>query len=146
MDMNAKHIKIIILIVGFFLILTTATGFVLFASANSSANKFKDWWFEAMNNDYKIKLVEAVKGMKWNGSSKTIGEGANGFMSDPKFEGGFSDGNKFFVSLKGGISYQDKPVQALVQFVFEPEMGYVEIDGESKTRLMGNVLVKKMCE
>ena len=86
-----------------------------------------------------------IKGMKWDGSKKTIGNGAENFMNSPKFEGALSDKDVLFVTLSGGITYLEKPAQVKMQFLFEPRIGYIEINGTPMSRLMGEALVEKMC-
>ena len=49
---------------------------------------------------------------------KTLDEMAKGFMGSPSWSSGKSEDGNTFVNLEGDISYMEKKVSALIQFIF----------------------------
>jgi hypothetical protein len=97
-------------------------------------------------------IVEMVKGGKLGiCPEKTIEEMTKGFMASPNWEGGSdAEGNKF-VNVSGGITYSEKQVNALVQFVVNPgkntfEFSAMEFNGVPQNALLANALLEKMCD
>lgn len=86
----------------------------------------------------------------WCGKAN-IGDLVDNFFSEPKWKviDGL-DGNRY-VNLTGGISYNDSPAGALVQFSYPDsderfEITAFEINGQGQNVLMIGELVGKMCE
>jgi len=150
LNMNSRIVFVGLCIAVITLLISTVTGFALYSQAKNRLEEHKEeaehWLSRYVENNYESKIVEIIKGMKWDGSNKTIGNGAEAFMSNSKFEGALSDKGKLFVTLSGGITYLEKPAKVELQFVFEPRIGYVEVNGTPMSRLMGEALVEKMCQ
>ena len=80
----------------------------------------------------------------------TVGKMAESFMSSPSWESITADDGKKYVNLSGGISFQDKPVDAKVQFSLNEDNTFVfnafELNGIPQNTLIANALLEKMCE
>ena len=79
----------------------------------------------------------------------TVGEMAESFMSSPSWQSLTADDGKKYVNLSGGITFQDKPVDALVQFSLEGdafEFNAFELNGIPQNALIAGALIQKMCE
>jgi hypothetical protein len=94
-----------------------------------------------------------IKSVK-NGSlelcpSATVGEMADAFLSNPSWRDFESTGSGKVVELTGGLSYDDSPATALIQFTFDGgnfETAYLGINGQDQNLIVLSALLQKMCE
>ena len=96
--------------------------------------------------------VEMVK----NGSltmceNTTIEEMVDGFMGSPSWDSGKSSGGQSFVNIEGDITFSDKPVRALLQFMVNEDEGSfnfnaIEFNDIPQNKLLAMGMLKKMCE
>ncbi|MBN1599038.1 MAG: hypothetical protein JW894_12155 [Bacteroidales bacterium] len=82
---------------------------------------------------------------------KTVTEAVNGFFSEPKWESFFDvEIEGFYVNMKGGMTFDGKPVDALLQFkvtsIFDCEISAFEMNGVPQNELMLVGLLEKMFE
>jgi hypothetical protein len=94
-----------------------------------------------------VKLVR--NGYLEANKSMTIGKAVDGFMSNPKWEAIKGTDGKRYVNVSGGITYQDKPVNAMFQFHIERdkktfECTALEFNGVPQNKLMMMLLLSKM--
>ena len=79
----------------------------------------------------------------------TVGEMAESFMDAPSWKSLTADDGKKYVNLSGGIMFQDKPVDALVQFLLNDDLSFefnaFELNGLPQNQLIASTLVEKMC-
>lgn len=83
--------------------------------------------------------------------NKTVEEMVNGFMGNPSWESGVATTGQEFVNIYGDITYYDKPVRALIQFVIYKDKGTfdlqaVEFNGVPQNALISMAVLQKMCE
>ena len=81
----------------------------------------------------------------------TLGDMADGFLSNPDWSDFTSLSGETVVELTGGMSYDGVPTQLTVQFPINTltgsfEVGYVELGGVGQNILVTSVLLTKMCE
>ena len=79
----------------------------------------------------------------------TLGEMADAFMSTPYWSDFISDTGGTVVELSGGITYDQIPVTALIQFdVYgtEFEANYLGLDGVDQNQIVLSTLLTKMCD
>ena len=80
----------------------------------------------------------------------TVGSMAESFMSSPSWESLTADDGKKYVNLSGGISFNDKPVDATIQFKLNDDDTFVfnafELNGVPQNTIIANVLMGKMCD
>lgn len=81
----------------------------------------------------------------------TVENMVNSFMASPEWESGKTVNGRDFVNVKGGITYSDKPVTAVVQFLIDKENNTFkyyafEINGLPQGDLVTIELFSKMCE
>jgi hypothetical protein len=97
--------------------------------------------------------TQRVKGGSFNEcNSISVEKLSSNFFSNPEWAAiQAADGNKY-INLSGGMTYYEKPVNALIQFSY-PEVDYgsfeivaFEMNGIPQNQLMINGLVKSMCE
>ena len=92
---------------------------------------------------------------------KTVGQMVAGFFGSPSWSSGISKGNEeigipdgvTLVNVKGKITYNDKPVTAVLQFVFSEDgdeyefyVQALEMNEIPQDELMITGLLEKMCE
>ena len=75
----------------------------------------------------------------------------DGFMGSPSWESGVTDAEQTFVNVSGDISFADKPVRAVVQFMVDEdsqtfEYNAFEINGVPQNMFIAAALLEKMCE
>ena len=80
----------------------------------------------------------------------TVGEMVDSYFSDPVWEEiiGDDDG-RTYVNVSGGMTYNEEPVNALLQFKIRDNMFQVnalEIDGEGMGELLILGLLNNMCD
>lgn len=94
--------------------------------------------------------VLMVKGGTLNNCpNKTIEQMVDGYMASPSWESGVADDGKTYVTIKGGITYNEKPVDAAVQFVVGEktfQFQAIEINEVPMNGLVGLSLLSKMCQ
>ncbi len=79
----------------------------------------------------------------------TLGEMASAFMSGPTWRDFMGTSGNTIVELKGGISFDNMPADALIQFEVSGgsfEAIYLGIDDADQSLLMLSTLLTKMCE
>jgi hypothetical protein len=74
----------------------------------------------------------------------------NSFFANPKWESFVSpDDDKYHLNAKGQITYDNKPVNAVIQFEMDGndrwQINSFEINEEAQNDLMVNELINKMC-
>ena len=97
--------------------------------------------------------ITRIKDGSFNACSEaTIGDLANNFLSNPKWEAISATDGMSYVNLTGGMTLDGKPVDALVQFT-APMRDYddfginaFELDEIPQNALMISELVNVMCE
>lgn len=80
--------------------------------------------------------------------SHTVDQMVKGFMGSPSWKSGKSADGKVFVNVEGDITFQDKPVRAMVQFIVEGEsfsFSAFEMNGVPSANLIAIGLLNKMC-
>jgi len=81
----------------------------------------------------------------------TIEQMVNGFMENPSWDSGVGANGKKFVNISGGITYMNKPVNGVLQFVFSNDntsfqYSAFEINEIPQNTFIGNELLTKMCK
>ena len=79
----------------------------------------------------------------------TVGKMAESFMSSPSWQSLTADDGKTYVNLSGGITFHDKPVDAVIQFSLTGdtfEFQAFEMNGIPQNALIAGALMDKMCE
>lgn len=81
----------------------------------------------------------------------TVEQMVNGFMGNPSWEAGSSEKSEKFVNVSGDITYAEKPVRAVVQFMVNEKNNAFqyqafEINGVPQNNLIAMALLSKMCE
>jgi hypothetical protein len=100
---------------------------------------------------FEDKRVTAVKSSSVRSCpDRTLEQMAKAFLSNPKWEAGTAPTGASFVNLSGGMTFHDKPVNALVQWTLSPgdsfELGAIEFNGVPQSKLLAIALLGKMCE
>ena len=72
-------------------------------------------------------------------------------ISNPTWETNITEDNEIFVNISGQVSYDGKPSEILIQFLFDKnnlDFAYnaYEIDGEAQESSMTNILFQTICE
>jgi len=68
------------------------------------------------------KEVEIIKQSKLEMCpTATVEDMVNGFMGNPSWESDMTDKGIKFVNIGGDITYADKPVRAVIQFIFNKD-------------------------
>lgn len=79
----------------------------------------------------------------------TVGEMAESFMDSPSWKSVTADDGKKYVNLSGGILFNKKPVDALVQFLLNDDLSFefnaFELNGIPQAELTASALLEKMC-
>ena len=81
-------------------------------------------------------------------ANATLGEMADAFMANPDWSDFISDSGGTVVELSGGITYDQIPVTALIQFdVFgiEFEANYLSLNGVDQNQVVLLELLRLMC-
>ena len=83
--------------------------------------------------------------------SGTVEELVDGYFDKPEWESFVSpDDNKYHLNVSGGITYNNLPAKALLQFEINKDKTWkinaFEIDGEPQNELMIASIVSNMCE
>ena len=81
--------------------------------------------------------------------NKTLERMINGFMAYPIWTGGESEEGNIFVNVKGGIIFQEKEVDAALQFSVNKDnfrVRALELNEIPQNQLMITSLLIKMCE
>lgn len=95
--------------------------------------------------------VVLVKGGKLDSCpSKTLGEMAQGYMGSPSWEGNVSEDGQDFVNLRGDITFNGKPISAMMQFFVDIEGGTfhfnaLEFNEIPQVNLLAIGLLNNMC-
>lgn len=79
----------------------------------------------------------------------TLGEMASAFMSGPEWRDFIGTSGNTIVELKGGISFDNMPADALIQFEVSGgsfEAVYLGINDADQSLLMLSTLLTKMCD
>ena len=81
----------------------------------------------------------------------TVEEMVDGFMGDSSWESGITEDGIKFVNISGDITYADKPVRAVLQFLFNEDgtsfkYNAFEINEVPQNQFVAAALLKKMCE
>ena len=80
----------------------------------------------------------------------TVEQMVNSFISQPSWESGVTEGGIKFVNIEGGITFQEKPVTAAIQFMLGEgssfEFNAFEINDLPQMKLMALGLMNKMCD
>lgn len=99
------------------------------------------------SNDSTVALVK--NGYLQSFPGTPIGKAFDNFFSRAKWESGQSSTGQNFVNVEGGMTYQDKSVQAKVQFSVDLttkqfEVGAFELNGIPQNRLLTMALITKI--
>lgn len=94
--------------------------------------------------------VKAVKGAELNACPNvSVEQMVDGFLSSPSWES-FTTEGRTFVNIEGGLEFNDKPVDGLIQFeLFEDDslnINAFELNEIAQNHFMTIALVEKMCE
>lgn len=79
----------------------------------------------------------------------TVDQMVNGFMGAPSWTSGKSEEGQVFVNVEGDITFQDKPVRAMVQFFVNGEnfaFNAFEMNGVPSANIIAIGMMNKMCE
>jgi len=79
---------------------------------------------------------------------KTVKQMVDGFMGSPAWQSGASNSGQSFVNIEGDITYQDKPVRAMVQFLIAGEQfsfNALELNGVPSPNIIAIGMMQKMC-
>ena len=81
----------------------------------------------------------------------TVGQMVDSFMTSPRWESGESNEGNIFVNVGGDITYADKPVHALIQFVVYNKKGQfefqvLEFNRVPQMTLLAAGVMEKMCQ
>ena len=80
---------------------------------------------------------------------KNMNEMVNGFLGSPKWASGISEDGQKFVNIEGRLTYAEKEVDGLIQFLVNDdrfEFSAFEINEVPQSVLIANALLEKMCE
>ena len=82
---------------------------------------------------------------------KNMDEMVNGFLGSPKWTSGISEDGQKFVNIEGRLTYAEKEVDGLIQFLVNDdnnsfEFSAFEINEVPQSILIANALLEKMCE
>ena len=135
---------IIILVIFSFLSLT------LTSCGSSSETSSDDPISNAANAFFgdSIQVQQVRDGNIQSCPSATLGEMADAFMSNPSWRDFTSDTGEMVVELKGEISYDGVPAEAVIQFIISNgnfKASYLGIDGADQNLLVLSALFNKMC-
>ena len=127
---NVAIIFVLIVVFGFILQLTIQS-----IKADSSSNEI---------NIVKTSSLEICP-------DATVEKMVNSFISNPSWEGGMTDEGINFVDISGEITYMNKPVDAVLQFIFSKDnttfnYNAFEINEIPQNNLTATELLTKMCE
>ncbi len=83
--------------------------------------------------------------------NKTIGEAANAFIGNPRWESGTAQDGTELVNVRGNIRFMDKPVEAVLQFEVNRRLGTFEVralefNGVPQNRFVQIGFLEKMYE
>lgn len=81
--------------------------------------------------------------------SHSVDQMVRGFMGSPSWKSGKSEDGKHFVNVEGDITFHDKPVRAMVQFIVDGEhfsFNAFEMNGVPSAKIIAVGLLNKMCE
>lgn len=96
------------------------------------------------------KEVKNIKEGRLNGHSEiTLGEAIDGFMGSPKWESIEAEDGNIYVNVKGNILYQDKEIEALIQYKVNEDsfkFSALEFNGIPQNMFMYSGLISKMYE
>lgn len=96
------------------------------------------------------KEIELVKNGKLNSCPQaTVGQMTNEFMGAPKWASGNTASGQVFVNVEGDITFHDKPVRAMIQFLLDGDNFFFnafEMNGVPSANLVAFGLLGKMCE
>jgi hypothetical protein len=82
---------------------------------------------------------------------KTVGQMASDYFGGPSWESGVADDGRTYVNLTGQITFNEKPVDAAIQFLVHKsqerfEVNAFEMNGIPQNILMLNALLSNMCD
>lgn len=80
--------------------------------------------------------------------SHTVDQMVEGFMESPSWKSGKSEDGKTYVNIEGGITFHDKPVRAMIQFIVEGDnfsFNAFEMNGVPSANIIAIGLLDKMC-
>ena len=82
--------------------------------------------------------------------SKSVNEIVSGYMGSPSWDSGVAENGTKFVNIEGDITFHDKPVRALLQFVVDDangtfEFGALEFNEIPQNNLLAMGLLSNMC-
>ena len=80
---------------------------------------------------------------------KNMDEMVNGLLGSPKWSSGISEDGQKFVNIEGRLTYAEKEVDGLIQFLVNDdrfEFSAFEINEVPQSVLIANALLEKMCE
>ncbi|SVC29919.1 uncharacterized protein METZ01_LOCUS282773 [marine metagenome] len=108
--------------------------------------------FKSFSNDSgEDSIVQQVKYAKLGSCpEKTVDEMAKGFMGSPSWSSGKSEDGNTFVNLEGDISFMEKKVSAVIQFIFNDDDTFkynaLEFNEIPQNNLIASSLLEKMCD
>lgn len=99
--------------------------------------------------DAEVSLVK--DGMLDACPQKTVGGMATDYLGAPSWQSLVAEDGKTYVNLSGKITFNEKPVDALIQFLVHErgdtfEINAFEMNGISQNLLMLNGLLTNMCD
>jgi hypothetical protein len=123
--------------------------FPLLLSGCSSSSDSSDASSDLLDYFTDSANVSAVKDASLSSCpAATLGQMADAFMTDPSWSDFPSTSGGTVVELKGEISYDGYPADALIQFDLSGgsfEAAYLGINGVDQNRLVLSALLTKMC-
>lgn len=100
----------------------------------------------ACGDSSEVKMVKS--GVLQLCPSHTVEQMVDGFMGSPSWETGKGENGIVFVNIEGDITFHDKPVRALVQFIINGDnfsFSAFEMNGVPSANMIAIGLLNKMC-
>lgn len=101
------------------------------------------------SNSDSAEIKQVKEGALHSCPSHTVGQMVEGFMESPSWTSGKSDDGKKFVNIEGGITFHDKPVRAMIQFIVNDDgfsFNAFEMNGVPSANIIAIGLLDKMCK
>lgn len=107
---------------------------------------------QSIKGSYLNQEVKIIKQSKLElCQTATIEEMVNSFMSNPSWKSDIADTGEKFVNISGDITYIDKPVKGVLQFIFSKnnnsfQYNAFKMNGIVQDNLIANELLVEMCK
>jgi len=94
-------------------------------------------------------VILVKKGQLDSCESKTVEQMVDGFMDSARWSNLVADDGNSYVNIKGGITYENKPGEALIQFKILSggrfQFNALEINDTPQNALVAGILLRAMC-